>query len=348
MTLGPLMIDVQGLQLSADEAERLRNPLVGGVILFSRNYDNRDQLRSLTAGIRAARDPPLLIAVDQEGGRVQRFRSDFTALPAPRWLGHEHDLDADRARHLAFACGWLMASELLDVGVDFSFAPCVDLDWGVSEVIGDRALHPDPETVAALALSWMQGMRAAGMAAVAKHFPGHGAVAADSHHELPEDRRSLVEIREDMAPYQRLIDHGLAGVMAAHVRYPQVDAQIASLSSCWLQRELRGTLGFQGAIFTDDLSMAGARVAGTVPERVGAALAAGADMALVCNDPQAAAAVIETLSGYRQPASHARLVAMRGHPARAHPDDLRDRPEWRRASAQLAAALGRPAFELHG
>lgn len=348
MTLGPLMVDVAGHELTPEEAARLRDPAVGGVILFTRNYRDRAQLAGLVAAIRAARQPPVLVAVDQEGGRVQRFRAGFTALPPLRWLGRRYDVDPDEGRHLAFAHAWVMASELVDVGVDFSFAPCVDLDWGVSEVIGDRAFHRDPEAVSALALSYVQGMRAAGMAAVGKHFPGHGAVVADSHRELPEDRRTYLEIQDDMAPYRRLVEHGLAGVMVAHVRYPRVDAEIASLSRAWLHRELRQGLGFEGAIFSDDLSMAGAAVAGTVPERVQAALRAGADMALVCNDPAAAAQAIEALAGYDDPTAHARLVAMRARPSGRAVADLRDDPRWRRATAQLEAALAPPALDLDG
>jgi beta-N-acetylhexosaminidase len=342
------MIDVAGTELAQAEAERLRDPAVGGVILFTRNFRDREQLAGLVAAIRAAREPPVLVAVDQEGGRVQRFRAGFTALPPLRWIGRQHDLDPDEGRHLAFAHATVMAAELLDVGIDFSFAPCVDLDWGVSEVIGDRALHRDPEAVAALALSYVQGMRAAGMAAVAKHFPGHGAVRADSHRELPEDRRTYLEIQDDLAPYRRLVEHGLAGVMVAHVRYPAVDAEIASLSRAWRQRELRGGLGFQGAIFSDDLSMAGAAVAGTVPERVRRALAAGADMALVCNDPAAAGAAIEALAGYSDPAAHARLVAMRARVPARPAGHLHDDERWQRATARLAAALARPTLDLHG
>ncbi len=342
------MIDVQGLRLTPEEAGWLRNPLVGGVILFSRNFRDRDQLRALTAEIRAPRQPPLLIAVDQEGGRVQRFREGFTALPAPRWLGREHDVDADRSRHLAFTCAWIMAAELIEAGIDFSFAPCVDLDWGASEVIGERALHRDPEVVAALALSSMQGMRAAGMAAVAKHFPGHGAVVADSHVEVPEDRRSYAALQDDIAPYRRLIGHGLPGIMVAHVRYPMVDGEIASLSRVWLQRELRANLGFDGVIVSDDLNMAGAAVAGTVPERVRRCLEAGADLALVCNNPEAAAATIAELDDYRNPTAHARLVGLRARTLPRSPEPLREQAEWRRATAQLAEALGRPPLELHG
>jgi beta-N-acetylhexosaminidase len=351
MTLGPLMIDVQGLQLAAEDSERLRDPLVGGVVLFTRNFRDREQLRALITDIHAVRTPPPLVAVDQEGGRVQRFREGFTALPPLRWLGAEHDVDADRARHLAFAHAWVMAAELVDVGVDFSFAPVVDLDWGVSEIIGDRALHRNPEVVASLALSYMQGMRAAGMASVGKHFPGHGAVVADSHLQLPEDPRPYLEIQDDITPYRRLIDHGLAGIMVAHVRYPQVDHRIASMSPLWMQRELRESCGFQGVIFSDDLNMAGAAVAGAVPERVRRALDAGADMALVCNNPEAVAATLEDLRGYQNPAGHARLVAMRAHAHRQPGPGLRASPDWQRASALLADALThpvRPTLHLNG
>lgn len=348
MNLGPLMVDVQGLELQPDEREMLAHPLVGSVILFARNYADPEQLSRLVADIHAVRSPALVVGVDQEGGRVQRFRTGFTLLPPLRWLGHQYDADADRARHLARACGWIMAAELVEAGVDFSFAPCVDLDWGLSGVIGDRALHRDPDAVASLALSYMQGMRAAGMAAVAKHFPGHGAVTADSHHELPVDRRSLPEIDEDIAPYLRLIDHGLAGIMVAHVRYPRVDDRIASLSPLWLRGQLRQRLGFQGAIFTDDLSMAGASVAGSTTERVRQALAAGADMALVCNDPVAAAGALGGLAGFSDPAAHARLVAMRARPVRPGEPPLREHADWQRATAQLAAALDRPPLDLRG
>ncbi|MCC7258016.1 MAG: beta-N-acetylhexosaminidase [Gammaproteobacteria bacterium] len=348
MTLGPLMIDVQGLRLEPEEAERLRHPAAGGVILFSRNFADREQLAALVAAIRAVRSPPLLVAVDQEGGRVQRFRTGFTALPPLRWFGHQYDQDPDQARHLAFDCGWIMARELAEVGIDLSFAPCVDLDWGVSEVIGDRAFHREPEAVAALALAYMQGMRKAGLSAVAKHFPGHGAVVADSHRELPEDRRSYTEIAEDLEPYRRLIDHGLAGIMVAHVRYPRVDPRIASLSPRWLTQELRGRLGFAGAIFSDDLSMAGAAVAGPVPERVRQALDAGADMALVCNDPAGAAAALDALGALHNPPGHARLVAMRAHAPGGPGVALAEDPQWQRATATLATALGRPPLELRG
>ncbi len=347
MTLGPLMLDVQGHTLSAEERDRLCNTLVGGVILFSRNYTDLNQLRNLVAEIRALRTPPLLIAVDQEGGRIQRFRKDFYALPALRWLGHQYDLDAAQGRRLAHLCGWLMAAEVLDAGVDFSFSPVVDLDYGLSEVIGDRSFHRDPEIVATLALAWMQGMHKAGMIVVAKHFPGHGHVVADSHLDLPVDHRSLSELYDDLLPYERLLGQGLNAVMVAHVRYPQIDAEVASLSPYWLGTALRRELGMQGAIFTDDLSMRALASEGDMPERARRALVAGADMALICNDPVAADATLAALQGYTDPAGQARLVALRRRvPMPTAGAELRSSTSWQQAVAGLDAAQARPGLAL--
>ena len=347
MTLGPLMLDVQGLALSAEERQRLRDPLVGGVILFSRNYADLEQLRGLVAEIRALRTPPLLIAVDQEGGRVQRFREQFHALPSLRWLGHQYDLDAAHGRRLAWLCGWLMAAEVLDAGVDFSFSPVVDLDYGFSTVIGDRSFHRDPEIVATLAVAWLQGMHKAGMIGVAKHFPGHGHVVADSHVDLPVDHRTLSELYDDMLPYERMLGHGLNAVMVAHVRYPQVDPDVASLSPYWLGTALRRDLGMRGAIFTDDLSMKALASEGEMPERARRALAAGADMALICNDPAAADATLAALQGYSDPAGQSRLVALRRKDsAPSAGTGLRGSADWQRAVASLDQALARPGIAL--
>ncbi|HVY81713.1 MAG TPA: beta-N-acetylhexosaminidase, partial [Steroidobacteraceae bacterium] len=268
MTLGPLMIDVAGTELAAEDREVLRHPLVGGVILFTRNYRDPAQLAALVADIHAVRSPPLIVAVDQEGGRVQRFRSGFSVLPPARRIGQEYDLDPKAGLDLARRLGWLMAAELRACGVDLSFAPCVDLDYGVSEVIGDRAFHAKAPVVSQLAIAWMHGMRDAGMAATAKHFPGHGAVRADSHVASPVDRRELADLDDDLMPYRRLIANGLPAVMISHVLFPAVDKDsVASVSSRWIRDVLRGDLEFKGVVFSDDMSMAGAAVAGDVVVR---------------------------------------------------------------------------------
>jgi beta-N-acetylhexosaminidase len=235
MSLGPLMIDIAGTALSAADREVLAHPLVGSVILFTRNYIEPAQLQALVADIQSVRSPALLIAVDHEGGRVQRFRPGFSALPPLRRIGQAFDADAQQGLAMARALGWLMAAELAACGVDFSFAPCVDLDYGLSEIIGDRAFHADAQAVAQLAIAYVHGMRDAGMAATAKHFPGHGAVVADSHVALPVDRRELVDMEQDLLPYRRLIANGLPAVMVAHVLYPAVDSVPASFSPRWIQ-----------------------------------------------------------------------------------------------------------------
>ena len=251
--MGPLMIDLEGVAVAPEDHRWLQHPVVGGIILFARNYSSREQVRELVAEIQsvraAAKVTPLLIAVDQEGGRVQRFKTEFAALPPLRWLGRLHDNDAAQARTMAATAARLMATEVLETGVDFSFAPCVDIDRGACEVIGDRALHGDPQVVAELALAYMQGMRQAGMASVAKHFPGHGSVTGDSHLVLPEDSRQISDISDDFRPYSSMINDGLQGVMMAHIRYTECDQQIASLSEFWMNRVLREQLGFNGAIF---------------------------------------------------------------------------------------------------
>src|SRR5262245_57912047 len=312
MTLGPLMIDVAGLELTAEDREVLRHPLVGGVILFTRNYRDPAQLTALVADIHAARSPALIVAVDQEGGRVRRFGSGFPVRPPARRMGQEYDLDPKAGLDLARRMGWLMAAELRACGVDLSFAPCVDLDYGVSEVIGDRAFHAKAPAVSQLAIAWMFGMRDAGMAATAKHFPGHGAVAADSHVALPVDRREWPDIEADFSPYRRLIANGLPSVMVAHVVFPAVDEHPASLSRRWIAEVLRGELGFQGAVFADDLSMAGAAQFGDIVARAGLARAAGCDVLPVCNDRASALRLLDGLRASPDPVSRLRLVRLHG------------------------------------
>jgi beta-N-acetylhexosaminidase len=341
------MIDVAGYSLTDDEITRLRDPRVGGVILFSRNFESMEQVGDLIAAVHAIRTPQLLVAVDQEGGRVQRFREGFSELPAARWLGLQYDIDPDAGRRLARLSGWLMAAELLDVGIDISFAPVVDLDLGLSEVIGDRSLHRDPDAVSNLAISYMLGMRDAGMMAVAKHFPGHGAVVADSHLELPEDHRTIDAMEDDFRPYERMIENGLPGVMVAHVRYPKVDRHIASLSPYWLQTELRQRLGFKGAIFSDDLNMSAVHAIGDMAERVTQTLEAGADMALICNDPDGVEQALDGLGDIENPVGQLRLVAMR--PSSNHSrQEYRKTGQWDRALATIMAATAAPPLRLDG
>ena len=345
MTLGPLMIDLEGTAVGAEERELLRHPLVGGVILFARNYTDSAQLARLTADIHAVRTPALIVAVDHEGGRVQRFREGFSALPSARRLGHEFDVDAGKGVALARAMGWLMAAELRAHGVDLSFAPCVDIDYGVS-FITDRAFHSRPEAVAQLAAAYVQGMREAGMAATAKHFPGHGAVVADSHRTLPVDRRERVDLDGDLMPYRRLIANGLPAVMVGHLLFPAVDDAPASLSGRWIREVLRGELRFQGAVFTDDLSMGGAAEAyGDVVSRAQRALAAGCDMLPVCNRRDSVLQLLERLKSAPEPASGLRLIRMHGRDGCA-PETLRSSPQWRRARELLEGCAGTPALRL--
>jgi len=282
---GPLIIGIEGISLGAADRERLRHPLVGGAILFARNYTTPDALSALTQEIHALRDPPLLIAVDHEGGRVQRFRAGFSAIPPMRTFGEQWDADPAAAQAAAFEHGRMIGTELSAHGVDFSFTPVLDLDYGASAVIGNRAFHRDPGAVTALARALARGLRAAGTAAVGKHFPGHGFVSADSHTELPVDPRPLAAIlADDVAPYAALVRSDLDAIMPAHIVYSEVDARPAGFSATWIRDILRTRLRFDGVVVSDDLDMAGAEVAGDIVARADAALAAGCDMALACND----------------------------------------------------------------
>lgn len=314
MPPGPVMLDVAGTVLTDEDRRRLRHPLTGGVILFARNFESCAQLDALTAEIHALRGPGLIIAVDHEGGRVQRFRDGFTRIPPMRELGRLWDGDRAAAVALAEAAGFVLAAELRVHGVDLSFTPVLDVDYGNSGVIGDRAFHELPEAIAELATGLMRGLRRGGMAAVGKHFPGHGHVRADSHHEVPVDERPLEDIRrEDLLPFRRLVAAGTEGIMPAHVIYPAVDAAPAGFSAVWLQQILRGELGFDGVIFSDDLSMEGASVAGGVVDRAQAALGAGCDMVLVCNAPAAADELLDGLRHAMPAQSLARLGRIAGH-----------------------------------
>ncbi|MBL8510955.1 MAG: beta-N-acetylhexosaminidase [Betaproteobacteria bacterium] len=284
LPLGPVMADIGGLELTDADIQRLQHPLVGAVILFARNYQSPEQLMRLTASIRALRSPALIIAVDHEGGRVQRFKAGFTAIPPMRTLGLLWEKSPIDARDTAQHMGYLMGRELTTHGVDFSFTPVLDIDWGNSGVIGDRAFHSKPHVVIELAGSLIAGLHQAGVANCGKHFPGHGYVQADSHHAIPRDERPLEAIAaDDLQPFQQLAKV-LDSIMPAHVIYERIDSQPAGFSSRWLKQILRGQLGFSGIIFSDDLSMEGAAVAGDLVARAECAFSAGCDMVLLCND----------------------------------------------------------------
>jgi len=325
-SIGPVMLDVEGLTLTEHEQEKLNHPNTGAVILFSRNYQNPEQVTELINSIRAARNGAILIAVDQEGGRVQRFQNGFTRLPPASFYA--------QAPELTESAGWLMAAELLAVGVDFSFAPVLDIDCGVSEIIGNRSFSTDHELATHLANLFRKGMNAAGMAATGKHFPGHGAVALDSHLTLPVDERDLDSIRlKDLLPFKRLIAEGLEGIMPAHVVYPNIDANPAGFSSFWIQQILRRELNFNGAVFSDDLSMNGAASVGDYPERARMAQQAGCDMVLVCNNPLAAEHVLEALPVTQDPLREQRLQRMQGKPDKSQ--NLMNTEKWLQASTLI-------------
>lgn len=330
------MLDLEGGRLSASDRELLQHPAVGGVILFSRNYESPEQLNALTTAIHQLREPNLLIAVDQEGGRVQRFRDGFSRLPPAAWFGQLYQKSAQHAKEVTQQIAWLMASELRCRGVDFSFAPVLDLGLGVSEVIGDRAFHKQPTIVAELAHAWIHGAREAGMASVGKHFPGHGAVKEDSHHALPVDQRPYQDLQmEDLLPFEQMINCGLEAIMPAHVIYQQIAPGLAGFSPFWLQTILRERLNFQGVIFSDDLAMAAAEEQGTFAQRAHAAIDAGCDMVLVCNNRLAAEQVVEALSDYSNPVAQLRLLRMHGRLGRSQ-SELHLDPRWKKAITALA------------
>ncbi|MCK5191473.1 MAG: beta-N-acetylhexosaminidase [Methylococcales bacterium] len=325
--IGPVMIDIEGLTLTPSEQEKINHPNTGAVILFSRNYHAPEQVSKLIKSIRDARNGYILIAVDQEGGRVQRFQNGFTRLPpASTFVQHPE---------LAEVAGWLMAAELLAVGVDFSFAPVLDIDCGVSDIIGNRSFSQNQQLATQLASNFRKGMNSAGMAATGKHFPGHGAVALDSHLTLPTDERDLQTIREkDLLPFKQLIAEGLEAIMPAHVLYPKVDSLPAGFSSLWIQQILRTELNFNGTVFSDDLSMEGASSMGDYPQRAKLALQAGCDMVLVCNNPTAAEEVLTSLPVTENKTREQRLKTMRGKPHLSR-KKLMETVKWQQISGQI-------------
>ncbi|OUL81599.1 beta-N-acetylhexosaminidase [Paraburkholderia hospita] len=339
LTPGPVMLDVVGKTLNADDERRLAHPMTGGVILFARHFESRTQLVALTDAIRNIRDD-LLIAVDHEGGRVQRFRTDgFTVLPAMGKLGTLWDDDVLRATKVTTAVGYVLASELRACGIDMSFTPVLDLNYGHSQVIGDRAFHRDPRVVTMLAKSLNHGLALAGMANCGKHFPGHGFASADSHVAVPVDERTLDEILgEDVTPYDWL-GLSLASVLPGHVIYPKVDSKPAGFSRVWIQDILRTKLGFEGAIFSDDLSMEAARQGGTLTQAATAALEAGIDMVLICNQPDEAGKVLDALRFMPSEESRQRLERMRPRGGSLSWTQLMDEPQYQQAQALLREAF---------
>lgn len=338
MTLGPVVLDLLGLTLTAEEETLLQHPAVGGVILFSRNIQDYAQLASLVRSIRAVREE-LLICVDQEGGRVQRCKDGFTRLPPMQVFDQLYTADAEDALALARDCGWLLAAEVLAIGIDFSFTPVLDVDDEFCSVIGDRAFSADPERVTQLGGAFIAGAREAGMAVTGKHFPGHGSVRGDSHLELPVDSRPLEDIEaRDLQPFAALGDQ-LDAVMPAHIVFPAVDAELAvGFSPRWLRTILREQLDYQGVIFSDDLTMAGAVQMGTYPQRAEAALLAGCDVVLVCNNRAGAESVLAELSEDLYLVGTGRRESMRAR-ARLPLAELRTMQRWQAAAARLATLL---------
>lgn len=338
------MLDLRGLQLQQDEREILMHPKVGGVILFTRNFASPEQLKALTTEIHELRQPHLLIAVDHEGGRVQRFREGFSRLPAAALIGRCRPDKA--AQSVAEQTGWLMAAELLSVGVDLSFAPVLDVAGTISRVIGDRAFHAEPDVVSGLGKAFIHGMQAAGMSAVAKHFPGHGSVAEDSHVDIPYDQRAFEDIKmHDLIPFERMIHTGLPGLMPAHVIYAEVDRHPAGFSAVWLKHILRKQLGYQGAVFSDDLSMKGAEIMGGYPERAEAALHAGCDTVLVCNNREGAISILDSANIPGNIESCARLIRMHGESTTTL-KELQQSQRWNDVTAVVTRLEKEPELEL--
>lgn len=336
-TLGPVMLDLKGTSIDQVEKEILKHPNVGGLIYFTRNYEDVEQITELTRQVREAR-PDILIAVDHEGGRVQRFRDGFTRIPPMAVLGQLYAKDIQQALEASKKLGWLMAAEVQSVGIDISFAPVLDVDYGGSQVIGDRAFHQQPELITALAGEFIHGMASAGMASTGKHFPGHGYVAEDSHVEKPVDKRSFEEIeKSDLIPFMELAKAGLNAVMPAHVVYEEVDDAPAGFSEYWIKGILRQRLQFDGVAFSDDLSMDGADLGIDFVQRAKFALDAGCDMVLVCNNAEAAESVVEKLQ-LPEEWTDRRIQAMRGQFKYESMKALREGPAWADVSA-LAESL---------
>ncbi|MCK5903388.1 MAG: beta-N-acetylhexosaminidase [Cocleimonas sp.] len=336
MPYSPVMFDLAGTELTAEEKEILQHPMIGGLIFFSRNYYNIEQITHLIKTVRDGAKQEILIAIDHEGGRVQRFHEGFTSLPAVAELGKAYDKSQAHGLQLAQQHGWLMAAELKSVGIDFSFTPVLDLDHGISDFMGDRIFHQDPDVLVKLGAAYIKGMHEAGMAATGKHFPGHGAVKADSHIDLPIDHRTKAAIFEkDILPFSQLFLQGLDAVMPSHVIYPNIDDKPAGFSRIWLQDILRQQLKFDGVIFSDDLGMKAASFAGGYTERAEAALEAGCDMILPCNNRKSIIEILDNVKIKPSAASAQRLDRMKGS-ALFNRSALLDSEHWEQAANNMS------------
>ena len=313
MIIGPLMIDIEGTCLSPQEVEFLKSPVVGGVILFSRNYKNFHQLLGLVEEIKSIKSPAPIIAVDHEGGRVQRFKDPLTIIPSMTKLGNLYNKDIKKSKIVAYRIGWLLAAEIRSIGIDLAFTPVVDLDLGISSIIGDRSIHSNHIAVSEMALELTTGMRDAGMSSTAKHFPSHSGAKNDSHKEIAIDQRNYLELNKDIYPYSLLIRSELESIMISHVVFPKIHDVPASLSSVWIKDKLRGELNFNGAIITDDLSMSGAALKGEDPtDLVTKSLQSGCDMVILCNSTKKISKIIANLDGYVNYDSQPRLEKLYG------------------------------------
>lgn len=336
--IGPVILDLLDKELSPEEKELLQHPLVGGVILFTRNYDSIEQINALCKAIRSARKSPILITVDHEGGRVQRFREGFTQIPSMGKLGDFYQNNPEKALNLAETCGWLLATELLAVGIDLSFAPVLDLNKGICPAIGDRAFHQNPKIVATMAEAVRRGMKLAGMASIGKHFPGHGSVNLDSHYDLPIDPRPLSQIEaEDLIPFQEMIRDNMPAMMPAHIIFSAVDDKPVGFSRIWLEDLLRQKYHFKGVIISDDLNMKGASTASRFSDRAMEAFNAGCDLVLICNNRAGAIEALDTL-----PRKHflgeEKFQLLQGKFNYTH-QTLRNSPLWQQQSERLKGHL---------
>ncbi len=348
LPLGSLIVDVQGKELSAEDREILAHPFVGGLILFTRNYESPEQLRELIWQAHQIRSPDLAVCVDQEGGVVQRFREGFTRLPSAQALGQLYRRDRECSYLACSRMGWLMAAELKAVGVDISFAPVVDLNWGASEIIGNRAFHRDPYVVSELASRYIAGMHQAGMKSVIKHFPGHGHVHEDSHKDMPVDSRGFQEILgEDWIPFEHLGTAYSEGLMTAHIIFPEVDEAPVTFSRKWLQQILRERMGFSGVVFSDDLNMHAAHLHEDIEFRMRSALRAGCDVTLLCNNRPTVIEALERMKEHHDPVASLRLFRMRGTPESMSFQELRKLPMWKEAAEVAARYADADDMELN-